>query len=346
MEVPKAALSDKRLGASLKLLTALWGFAGRGRFVWPSVALLESQLSCTTRTVRRHIARLVETGWVVKEIRESDGKKGYCLCDPPGVIAHRSQAPLDGRHTRPEEADNVVQEADSSVQKEANSDMTDLAAETELSANPDETVRSILLGTNQELKGGSDLHGTGEPGANAQAPAPAHRVAFDAWRMEFAGLWATKLAEHRVRCGDPTRARHKLAGLRDALEEHGGDVVRDVLLHALDGVARHHQSNGRHGLHPGKLGVVFSPERPGAWEARLDAWQTAQGKLTRGRTPNPPVDLDGVRLTDEEQREWHLHRGGDHVEWLRDRRMQAAAEERRQEAAVAEFFASGVGGAA
>lgn len=346
MEAPKAAMRDPAVGrAARDTLTALWGYAGKDkRFVWPSNALLASELGCSERTIYRHIERLVASGWVKHEVRKSDGRKGYCLCDPPGVVVHRAQPPLDGRHTRPIPTDTSGDSTVSTVTDEDSTDMTEVAAESKLSLDRDVSDNRILLGTNQEpIQGGSDLHGTGETSETAQPPAP--RVCFDDWRMVFAGLWRAACHEAKRHVGDPTRGRHKLAGLREALEEHGGDVVRDVLLHALQGVLRHHETRGRHGLHPGKLGVVFTPDRPGAWGALLDAWQADQGKLRRGRTPMPPRELDGVPLTDEEQREWHLYRGGDHERWLRERRDAAAVDERASEAMVGEFFA-GMGGAA
>jgi hypothetical protein len=86
-----------------------------------------------------------------------------------------------------------------------------------------------------------------------------------------------------------------------------------VLLHAGREVQRHLESNGQAnvGMHPGRLAVAFRAEAP-SFGALLDDWQRAtRRKRHTGKAPVAPTEIDGVSLTDEEQRVWVLTDGGD-----------------------------------
>lgn len=117
MDCPAKALSDSTLPAGARLvLVALWAYAGReARFVWPSRSRLASDVGMADRTVRKHLATLRERGWVVED-QGANGQSGWCLCDPPGVIAHRSsdedpaRSGQDERHVQTEDAAQMCRE--------------------------------------------------------------------------------------------------------------------------------------------------------------------------------------------------------------------------------------------
>jgi hypothetical protein len=99
-----------------------------------------------------------------------------------------------------------------------------------------------------------------------------------------------------------------------------------VLLHAGREVQRHLESNGQAnvGMHPGRLAVAFRAEAP-SFGALLDDWQRAtRRKRHTGKAPVAPAELDGVPLTDEEQRVWVRAQGDQPERAVREHRQRSS----------------------
>jgi len=95
-QCPADALADAKLPAAARVvLTVLWSHAGREtRFVWPSRETLAQAAGVSERSLRRHLSDLKARGWVVEGIG-TNGRPGWSLCDPPGVVAHTSEPEPD-----------------------------------------------------------------------------------------------------------------------------------------------------------------------------------------------------------------------------------------------------------
>jgi hypothetical protein len=304
-ECPWEALRDPTLPDGAKtVLTALWRRAGAsGRFVWPSPETLATDCGMKPRTLRKHLATLRDREWLSRSTA-ADGRRGWTLCDPPGVAVHTADEP-DSEHERHEDAGTSVPSSGKNVPNERHG----RAEDSNVPARPcQENGTSVppLLYRNQRH----------EPTVvrGAESPPPSRSLGVNAWRSEFVFAWRGQFdADARgCRISDPTSGAHRLVELQRMLDEHGGDVVRDVLLHAAERVVRHHETNGEHGLHPRMLAVTFRADKPQAFDALLDAWQAdTRRKRHTGKTPAAPAEIDGVSLTDEEQRMWILTDGGD-----------------------------------
>lgn len=348
-ECPWEALRDPALTDGAKtVLTVLWRYAGgSGRFVWPSRDTLGARCGMTPRTLRRHLAKLRETRWITEaEGAETRGNPGWHLCDPPGEPQHLGIEAAVGEHDR---ADNPDREADRNDRTPDNPDREEEAPRTDVTAFSDNPDRPYIIGTNPLNRGGGCAGARGESdGQRPEAPQPAppagRVVGVNAWRSEFVWAWRSHVEALGVRISDPTHGAGKVEELQRMLDEHGPDVVRDVLLASADEVARHHETRGQHGLHPGALAVVFRADRPQAFDARLDAWQRDRGrKRISGRLAPAPAELDGQRLTDAEQRAWMVAQGDDPAGAVRRLR-----ESARTRAAVDASLGGllGIGGAA
>lgn len=91
---------------------------------------------------------------------------------------------------------------------------------------------------------------------------------------------------------------------RSALER-----VQAVVTHAAELVAEHKRSGGSRGLHPGAFSGMFFG---GGFQARYDALRESEQKASgarRRKTEQPPPDIDGTPLTDDERALW-LREGG------------------------------------
>lgn len=361
-ECPWEALSDPELPDGAKVvLAALWRHAGSsGRFVWPSRDTLSRRCGMSPRTLRRHLATLRARQWVTEaQGVETHGHPGWHLCDPPGVpVATGIEGPVGeakvGDH--PECSDSEELQPKTPIcrspprttrtdRSATNLDLTPdnpgrtkLDARPELTAEKTRTDRALLYGNQQvEPTGGGCSQDLGECGAKAPPP-PRRSVSAQAWRSDFVFRWRRQFnPETRggTRVSDPTGGAHRLVELQRMLDEHGGDVVAEVLLHAGERVVRHHESGMRAdvGLPPRMFAVTFRADKPQAFDALLDAWQADKRRKRRsGRTPAAPAELDGRPLTDEEQRVWHTAFGEDPERAVREHR-------RRQDASD---FASGL----
>jgi len=341
-ECPWEALRDPTLPDGAKtVLTALWRRAGSsGRFVWPSPETLATDCGMKPRTLRKHLATLREREWVTRST-DADGRHGWTLCDPPGVAVHAADEP-DLELERQERAGTNVSDNGKSVPstgKNVPDERQERAGHTNVPASTcHENGENVppLLYRNQRH----------EPTVvrDAEPPPPSRSLGVNAWRSEFVFAWRGQFdADARgCRVSDPTSGAHRLVELQRMLDEHGGDVVRDVLLHAGERVVRHHESGGAHGLHPRMLAVTFRADKPQAFDALLDAWQADNGRKRRsGRLQAAPAELDGVGLTDEEQRVWMRAQGEDPERAVREHRQRSST------AAFADGLLGGVfGGAA
>lgn len=332
-ECPKEALRDTALPTAARLvLVALWHRAGREkRFVWPSRATLAADVGSNERTLRRNLAILRDRGWIREHIGdETGGNPGWYLCDPPGVPQVLGiDAPL-GTHDAAVTSDRGPA---TNGPGEATNDRTPVPDRPPMTAEAATNDRPYSIGTNQEPGGGGcarareDDDRQRREGAQPPPPPASLRRGPDvsAWSCDFRFAWEAHVQALGVHISNPTVGAAKVVELQRMLDEHGGDVVRDVLLHAASEVARRLQTGDeRVGIDPRFLGVVFRADKPQAFDARLDAWQRDQGrKRVSGRVPVAPAELDGEPLTDEEQRVW-MRAGDDPEGAVRRARVEAA----------------------
>jgi hypothetical protein len=123
------------------------------------------------------------------------------------------------------------------------------------------------------------------------------------------------------------------------LDEHGPEVVGNVLMHARKAVIRHYETSERFGLHPRMLAVTFRADKPQAFDALLDAWQRdTRKKRVSGKLGAPPAKVDGLALDDDDERVWMTALGHDAEQAVRD-----ARAAREAEGDVAEMFDRVVG---
>lgn len=321
-ECPWEALRSNLPDGAKTVLTALWRYAGSsGRFVWPSRETLAERCGMSTRTLRRHLAVLRERQWVTEARgEETRGNPGWHLCDPPGVPQVMGVEAATGEHDRgnrgdqPESNDVDGLQPKSPICRSPQSVISDRSADNpirteqvtrpELTANTTRTVRSHLT-RNRQLEPtcyevGSAVQ-RAEP--NAVAAAGPRSLLATTFSAEFDWRWRSEFADG-PKVANPAFGSRRLAGLQEALDEHGPDTVADVLVHAGHEVRRHLESGGRGGLDPRILAVAVRLESP-SFGRLLDDWQRAtRRKRHTGKVPAAPAELDGVRLTDEEQRAW------------------------------------------
>ncbi len=317
-ECPWEALRSNLPDGAKTVLTALWRYAGSsGRFVWPSRETLADRCGMSTRTLRRHLAVLRDRQWVTEARgEETRGNPGWHLCDPPGV----PQVVGVEAATGDAEADNADRQPDTSDRSPDNADRTEQVTRPEMTANTTRTDRPHLTSNLRFEPTCSEVGNTVQrEAANVRAAASLAResqtVNASHWLGEFEWTWRQNFGPigDRPQVSNPARGARNWTGLQAALDDHGSDTVRDVLLHAGGEVQRHLETQGRGGMHPGRLAVAFRAEAP-SFGALLDAWQLAQGrKRVSGKSPAAPAELDGVPLTDEEQRVW-MRAGGDQPE--------------------------------
>lgn len=335
-ECPREALASDLPSGAKVVLAALWSrAAAERRFVWPSRDTLAADCGMAPRTVRKHLAALKERRWVVEhDGPETNGNPGWQLCDPPGTPQILGVEAALGTHDRPDSGTNVPAQT---CQAPAKTCRPERAARHERAAEPARTCRPYSIGTTKEPID-DDPFSTEVQGAETSAPSsssnsppapdPEHPSAH-AWAMEWAIRWRQELGYEVTgyRLHDPTRGPRKVVALQQALDEYGRTLVESVLLHAGRRVVRHHESDGRFGLHPKMFGALFYEDRPRAWEACLDAWQADEGRRrVSGRVSAPPGELDGRPLTDDEQRAWMVSGGGQDAEQaIRDMRDAADA---------------------
>ncbi len=333
-ECPWEALSDTTLPDGAKVvLAALWRHAGSsGRFVWPSRDTLANRCGMSPRTLRRHLAVLRERQWVTEaQGEETRGNPGWHLCDPPGVPVATGIEAAVGVHNRAPELVSADRSADNIDRSPDSADRTEVSARPELTADTTRTDRSLLYGNQQvEPTGGGCSQDPEQARENAPPPPPKRGLTATAWRSDWVWRWKSEFGFEACgfRISDPTYGADRICEIQRMLDDHGRELVESVLLHAAARVVRHHESEGRHGLHPGAFAVVFRADKPRAFDALLDAWQADQGrKRVSGRTAAAPAELDGVPLSDEEQRVWHRAMGEDPERAVREHReAQAAAE--------------------
>ena len=332
-ECPWEALRSDLPDGAKTVLTALWRYAGSsGRFVWPSRETLADRCGMSTRTLRRHLAVLRERQWVTEARgEETRGNPGWHLCDPPGVPQMTGIAAATGEHDRDDAADSPDQKPDTSDRSPDSSGRTEQVERPELTASATRTDRPHLTRNRQLeptcLEVGNTVQREpanvraaagwvdGPPGVNATH-----------WLGEFEWEWRQSFGPvgDRPQVRNPARGARNWAGLQEALTDHGSDTVRAVLLHAGGEVQRHLETQGRGGMHPGRLAVAFRAEAP-SFGALLDDWQLAQGrKRVSGKSPAAPAELDGVPLTDEEQRVWVRAQGDQPERAVREHRQRSS----------------------
>ncbi len=329
-ECPWEALRDPTLPDGAKtVLTALWRRAGAsGRFVWPSPETLATDCGMKPRTLRKHLATLRDREWLSRSTA-ADGRRGWTLCDPPGVAVHTADEP-DFEHERHDGAGASVPN-----ERQERAEDSNVPAR---ACQENGTDVPPLLYRNQRHE--PTVERAGEP-------SPPSSIGVHAWRMDFTFRWRAQFDPDARGCRvmDPTSGAHRLVELQRWLDEPavGPSVVADVLLHAGERVVRHHESGGKHGLHPRMFAVVFRADKPQAFEALLDAWQADTGrKRHTGKLQAAPAELDGVPLTDEDQRVWMRAQGEDPERAVREHREEREARDLVAGSAIGEMF----GGAA
>lgn len=325
-ECPREALRSDLPAPAKVVLAVLWSYAGRdARFVWPSRETLRAEAGVKSdRTLRTHLRKLEADRWIVQR-KGTNGRTGWCLCDPPGDVVYAAEIELDATHDRPAESGQTP--AESGQRAESGHE-----PRPEVATESAESGRSHLsIGTNHEPITPPPNSTPTVQVAPASTPGAgeAGRVGVNAWRADFVWLWRSKFTQSA--CGyivqDPTRDGRRAMNVQAALDDYGPEVVRDVLLHAGGEVVRHHDSKGRVGFSPGKVACAFREESP-TFGVLLDAWQATQGsRRASGRTRAAPGELDGIPLSDDEQRVWMREGSEQEAEdAVRDHRAQAVTE--------------------
>jgi len=320
-ECPREALRSDLPAPAKVVLAVLWSYAGRdARFVWPSRETLRAEAGVKSeRTLRTHLRRLERDRWIVQR-KGTNGRMGWCLCDPPGDVVHAAEIEPDATHDRP--ATSGQTPAESGQRAESGHE-----PRPEVATEPAEYGHSHLsIGTNHEPITPPPNSTPTVQAAPAGAQAGAG-IGASAWCSDFRFTWEDRFFKCRNIIQNPTRNPRRLMELQAALDEFGADTVRDVLLWAGGEVVRHFESKGRFGVSPGSLSVAFRAEAP-SFGVLLDGWQREQGrKRVSGRRRAAPGELDGVPLSDEEQRVW-MREGSEHEaeDAVRDHRAQALTE--------------------
>lgn len=346
-ECPREALRDATLPAAARLvLVALWSRAGRERrFVWPSRDTLAADVGANERTLRRNLAILRDRGWIREHVgEETGGNPGWYLCDPPGVPQVLGVDAAVGAHDRAVRNDRTP---DTSDREPVISDRTAVTERPRMTAEPATSDRPYSIGTNHEpsirqgfsptVQGAEpnaqaeEVVGSGlqRPGSSKEAPAIPTGPDATAWLADFDFRWRGAFGgqDGRPQVANPARGASRWRALQEALDEFGAETVAEVLMHAGGEVQRRLEARGdeRVGLHPGRLAVAFRVEA-GSFGALLNEWQAASGKKRRdGRTPVAPAELDGIPLSDEEQRVWVRAQGDDPAGAVRAARAKAEA---------------------
>lgn len=306
-ECPAEALSSSLPAGAKLLLVVLWSYAGTGkRFVWPSRARLGCDLDMNERTLRRHLAALKAAKWIVEaEGSETRGNPGWHLCDPPGT-AQRLGVESELGET-PDRTEVTAKRTE--VTGDARTEVTE---RTKVTAPTGQNSPPLPLRNQPIGIGSSDLPSAVQR-AEASAPGGGGKLSASAFMGEFEWQWRQEFGAGSPRVSSPVRGARRIAGLQEALDEHGADVVGDVILHAGADTKTHLETQGRSGLDPRVLAVAFRLESP-SFGVLLDRWQRDTGaQRTSGAISSAPGDLDGVALTDEEARTWMINGGGEHA---------------------------------
>lgn len=299
-ECPWEALRDPTLPDGAKtVLTALWRRAGSsGRFVWPSPETLATDCGMKPRTLRKHLATLRDREWVSRSTA-ADGRRGWTLCDPPGEAVHVADE-FESEQERHEDAGMNVPSTGTNVPNERQEHAEDPNVPARACQENGTSVPPLLYRNQRH-----------EPtvGKGAEPSPPSRSIGVHAWRMDFGFKWRARFdpAVCGCRVFDPTGDGRRWAEVQRWLDDVavGPKVLTDVLLHAAERVVRWHETGGQHGLPPKMFAVTFRADKPDAFPALLDDWQADTGrKRHTGKVPAAPAEIDGVRLTDEEQRTW------------------------------------------